>query len=541
MRLFNLLIIFGLLCLFISNEEEEKNIDIIEGVTYYEDIINETFKFTAIDDGHYLITFNYTACIFEVQGDIPQDFFLEKNDEKGWITSAYAQKFKKGDYFKIFFPYNINNTGIYSIKIEKINSDINLRFFHNKENFIENLYINDCLNSTYIFIKNPFYENFNQKENDNLIYLKSIIHSGEFSSSYKISDYFYNENEKLIDSYKEFNINNLSFLPNNYFFNIIELKCKTPGLLTLIYSASNSFESPTEFTTHSLENEGIVQNRFNFSHKIVLNIKNNGTYFFELFNIHGCANFDMTSINGKKYECSDFYLNQNFENKNYYKIPMTVVKEPFWFISVLHQPYQNDNIILEKEKEIYNITIPGSKYIIPIDNNSKKKFIKVNCSIPNYYWTLEFSNQKNESYLPYPHGTKPKLVNDNVIYIRNPNSFDKNNNMYIWYIILYLFDKDDLPNIYYRYVDKETDYSDDFPNEDEDENEDKKTFFKSTLFWILLISIIIIIGIILGILIYYKCCRKPRKEELLIKGTDERESEFRIARESTQNKVDNWL
>ena len=502
--------------------------NITEGITYYEDIINEKLKFTAIDDGHYLITFNYTGCVFEVSGDIPQDFYLEKKDEEGWLTSAYAQKFKKGDYFKMIFPYNVNDTGIYSIKIEKINSDINLRFFHNKENFVENIYLNDCSNSTYIIIRNPFNE---QNDNEDLIYFKSLIHSGEFSSSYKISDYFYNENEKLIDSYKEFNLSNLNLLPNSYFFNIIELKCKTAGLLTLIYSASNSFESSSEYTTHSLENEGIVQNKFNFSHKILFNISS-GTYFFELFNIHGCANFDMTLINGKKYECTDFYFSQKFDNKNYYKIPMSIVNEPFLFISVLHQPYQNDNIILEKERKIYNIIIPGSKYIIPIDRNSKKKFIKVNCSVPNYYWTLEFSNQKNESYLAYPHGSKPKLVNEQVIYIRNPNSFEKNNNKFYWFIILHHFDKDELPNIYYRNVDKETDYSDDIPS-DEDKNKDKKSFFQRTLFWSLLIIIIIIIlGVILGIFIY-KFCRRQRKEDNLIRGSDERES--------TQNKINNWI
>ena len=357
MRLINLLYIFDLLCIFISIEEETINIDIKEGITYYEDINNEKFKFAAIDEGHYLITFNYTGCVFEILGDAPQDFILDKNGEEGWLTSAYAQKFKKGDYFKIIFPYNANDVGNYSIKIEKINSDINLRFFQNKDNIIENIYLDDCLNSTYIFIKNPFYENYIQNDNESLIYFKSLIHSGEFSSSYKISDYFYNENETLIDSYKAFNLSNLNFLTNSYFFNIIELKCKTPGLLTLIYSASNSLESPSEYTTYSLDNEGIVQNKFNFSHKILFNVTT-GTYYFELFNIHGCANFDMTLINGKKYECTDFYFSQNFENKYNYKIPMSIINEPFWFISVLHQPYQNDNIILNQESIIYNSEIP---------------------------------------------------------------------------------------------------------------------------------------------------------------------------------------
>ena len=153
MRLINLLYIFDLLCIFISIEEQTKNIDIKEGITYYENINNEKFKFTAIDEGHYLITFNYPGSVFEVLGDAPQDFILEKNGEEGWLTSVYAHKFKKGDYFKIIFPYNANGVGIYSIKIEKINSDTNLRFFHNKENVIENIDLNDCLNSKYIFIK----------------------------------------------------------------------------------------------------------------------------------------------------------------------------------------------------------------------------------------------------------------------------------------------------------------------------------------------------------------------------------------------------
>ena len=75
------------------NWRRNKNIDIKEGITYYENINNEKFKFTAIDEGHYLITFNYTGSVFEVLGDAPQDFILEKNDEEGWLTSVYAQKF----------------------------------------------------------------------------------------------------------------------------------------------------------------------------------------------------------------------------------------------------------------------------------------------------------------------------------------------------------------------------------------------------------------------------------------------------------------
>ena len=71
MRLINLLYIFDLLCIFISIEEQTKNIDIKEGITYYESINNEKFKFTAIDEGHYLITFNYTGIVFEVLGEAP--------------------------------------------------------------------------------------------------------------------------------------------------------------------------------------------------------------------------------------------------------------------------------------------------------------------------------------------------------------------------------------------------------------------------------------------------------------------------------------
>ena len=510
MKLIDLLIIIGLLFLFISNEKVTKTLDIKEGIYYYKKIKNEIFQFTAINNGYYLITFNYTGCILEAIGNIPQDFYIDKKENKGWLTSAYAQKFTEGDYFIMNFPYNALIKSNYYIKIERINLDINFRFFHNKDYFIENLYFNNCLKPTFIFIRNPYDDSYN---NDNIFYFKSIIHSGEFSAKYRDIDYSPTNNEKpLNDNFKEFNLNYLTILPNKLFFNIIELKCKKPGVITLIYSASDPVETSSEFTTHALDSEGIIQNRYNFSHDIFFSA-DKGTYFFEFYNIYGCAKFNMTPIGEKIYDCTDFYFSKTFKNAGYYKIPMTILNKPFWFFSVVRQSIQQDTVIIKEESTIYKSSTPGSKFIIPINSNIPKKFIKIKCSIPKFFWTLEFT-QKNISYLPYPYGSKPKYfhdINDSALYIRNPYSFEEIKTNYYWFIILYHYDKEALPKFYYTNEDNETEIME--PENDllpfEEEEKEEKNNSKKSFSWIPFLLLVIIISLFIFFVIRF--IRKPKE------------------------------
>ena len=90
---------------------------------------------------------------------------------------------------------------------------------------------------------------------------------------------------------------------------MIELKCKTPGMLTFIFNG----ERLEEESYYSFTNEGITQNRFNLSHDLIINNPEYiGINSFEIFNIHGCAQFNMSLLGGKIYECEDFYLNTTF-------------------------------------------------------------------------------------------------------------------------------------------------------------------------------------------------------------------------------------
>ena len=508
MKLINLIIIIGLLFFFVSNEKVTQTLNIKEGTYNYKNIKNEIFQFTAINNGYYLITFNYTGCVLEATGKIPQDFYIDKNENKGWLTSAYAQKFKEGDYFIMNFPYNALLKSNYYIKIEKINSDINFRFFHNKDYFIENLYFNNCLKPTYIFIRNPYDDNY--INNDNLFYFKSFIHSGEFSAKYRRLDYCPNNEKPLNDNFKEFNLNYLTILPNNFFFNILELKCKKPGLITLIYSASNPLETSSEYTIHALDNEGIVQNRYNFSHDLFF-YADKGTYFFEFYNIYGCAKFNMTSIGENIFDCTDFFFSKTFKNSGNYKIPLTIKNKPFWFFSIVHQAIQKDTIIIEEESKIYKSLSPGNKFILPINPNIVKKFIKVKCTIPKFFWTLEFS-QKNVSYLPYPYGSKPKYVNDindSSIYIRNPYSFEEIQTDYFWFIILYHFDKEALPKFFYTYEEEKNQSEDNFLPLEEEEEEVDKNNLKKSFSWIPFLLLVIII--LLFIFFVIRFIRKPKE------------------------------
>ena len=164
--------------------------------------------------------------------------------------------------------------------------------------------------------------------------------------------------------------------------------------------------------------------------------------------------------------------------------------------------------------------------------------IKIICSIPNFYWTLEYT-QKDIHYLPYPYGTIPKYVHSNVTYINNPYTFKQNKTNYNWYIILHHINKQELPKFYYIYIDSNKNesikeniseaknnnnniYSDYIDNEKGKENEkegenknkimDKISFIQSPIFRVSILGIITIICVIVYCINIKK--KKPTTEDL---------------------------
>ena len=409
------------------------------------------------------------------------------------------------------YPFKLDiSENEHTFKIEKIDSDINLRLLTGyQSSFFENIYLTNCLKPTYILIKNPSGNEYSST--DNLLYFKSIIHSGEFYGSYKSTDYSPNNYGTLSDSFIRFDLTKLITLPKEFFFNVIELKCKTPGMLTFVFNGEHRVESLYSFSYNSFNNEGVTQNIFNSDHDLSLNSHNyTGNSYLEIFNIQGCANFDMNSLGGKTYECTDFYLNTTFDYNNYRKkFSMNVISEPFWVASIYHGPNDDDGFILEQEKKEYLCETGGMRIVIPI--NSEKKSIKIKSSIPKFFWSLDFT-QKNISYLPVPSGSSLNYVYGDYAYIRNPYSFTQNRTTnYYWYIIIYHYNKSATPIFSYEYTDEENE------NKNPSENTNTKSFFRKPLFWVIIISIILIVCIV-GIIIYFNVIKK--KEDNLIEGKE---------------------
>ena len=460
--------------------------------------------------------------IIEATGDVHQDISIFT--EEGFKTGAYVQNFRKGDYFKMTYPFKANSIKTeHTFKIEKIDSNINLRLLTMGQiHLFENIYLTNCSKPIYILMRNPSRDEYST--NNNIFYSKSIIHSGEFYASYQSTDYSPNNNGPLFNSFIPFNLTELTILPNKFCFYVIELKCKIPGMITFIFNGGQNEEnSSSNFVYFSFKNKGITQNRFNLSHNLSLGIPDYaGTYYLEVFNIHGCAEFNMSSLGGKTYGCTGFYLNTTIKNLKREKyFPMNIITKPFWFASTFHAP-KDHGFILEKENEEYFFKEGGMRIIIPI--NSTNKTIKIKSSIPKFFWSLEFT-QKNARYLPVPSGSSLNFVYGSYVYIRNPYSFTQNNKTnYNWFIIIYHFNKTESTYFSYEYTNKETEDDEESgsPSDNDNDNDNKnnnKIFLQSLSFWI--ITIIILIACIFGVFIHLKVSEKPNSSENILLKNEE--------------------
>ena len=164
------------------------------------------------------------AKIIEATGKIHQDVNLRYQE---WLTMGYAQRFVKGDFVKFTYPdFPRKEDSSFPIKIEKLDNNINSKLFTGTDfNNLLTIPFDNCENPTYIMLEGYF--------TDRPVYFKALIHSGEFTAKYKINEYTGDEKEFINNNMKEFDINNILKLPNQYYRNIVELKCKTPGLITI--------------------------------------------------------------------------------------------------------------------------------------------------------------------------------------------------------------------------------------------------------------------------------------------------------------------
>jgi len=193
-----------------------------------------------------LILFNEYTLVNGATGNLGIDTDFSNGN---YSTIAYYQNFQKGDYFQFIYPSYSIKSGTYSIKIAKFDTDVNIRIL-DKSNPVETLFFDNCEKSTYLLFRNtPL--NIGVRP----LFFSVMIHSGEFSASYKENDYMKETAQKFSENYKNFGLESCeNQLPNNNNLNIVELKCKSPGVITVLeYMYQNNTISP-------IEGKGIVHN-----------------------------------------------------------------------------------------------------------------------------------------------------------------------------------------------------------------------------------------------------------------------------------------
>ena len=373
---------------------------------------------------------------------------------------AYAQKFTKGDYVKFDYPASsITIDYFFPIKIEKLDDNINLRLLtgDKRTHHFEIIFFDSCEKPIYLLLENgiPRYD----------VYFKTIIHSGVFTAKYKTTDYTGMENEYIDNNMENLNLNKIAELPKQFYRNIVELKCEIPGVITVLHvTFSNSYDYQY--------NNGVIQNIFSEDYDISFKITS-GYFYVQMINIYKCATIDMTEFNKTKYNCKDFSLEYYSDKEKYIRIPLENVQNPYWLLTIVNSPNEDNGKILSIEKEEYSINY-GERMIIPIEVGNNKKNIKIKSTVLSFYWSLEFTLENDANYVPFPYSDKIKYENSDILYIRNPYSYENIRSDYYWFIVLYHYNQGLTPKFSYEYTNKGNNPEEDEKEEEEEEKEEKK-------------------------------------------------------------------
>ena len=468
----NIFFLFILLTLCL-NIEEEINETIKEGTKMYRVEHDTPFTFNAIDNGTYFFFFEKRFEIVEISGKTSEDIKLNYI----YKLNIYAQRFTKGDYFKINYPHNSRSwEKEISIKIEKLDGDF--RLFLNKElSYFHTLSVDDCQRPIYIFTKNDFIENLKEQ-----YIFTGQVHFGEFKASYKTTEI--QLNRSINENFNEILLNNLTTLPF-YDNNIIKLQCSSPGLITLYFTKQYSNLDKNTYRQSMISSENIIKIYKDFSSK--------DHFYIQGINIIGCTIVDLMHLKDKKYNCTDFYTDfdydYEFKSDNEGKIIVKNDKEKekslllFTFIT-----YREDNQKILEEKTQTSVNSLG-KVVIPLNKTNLKKYIKVKTSNPQFYWMYEFSITNDINYLGPIGPIFSNFEKSNEAYIINPyiyNNDSKTN--YKWFVSLYN-DGEEENTFFFKYVNE-------IEGEEEkhkETNKESKNFLSQLLKWIFFVLIIVAI------------------------------------------------
>ena len=355
-------------------------------------------------------------------GEIHQDISVVNDFTT--TTMAYAQKFEKGNYVTLKYPSQAGYSDAnYYIKIEKVDNDVDIKLLTNNGiNKIDTIFFEDCSKPKYIIINN-----FYISSNFNFI---TKIHSGSYSAKYKAKNYIENENELINNNLESFNLNNILKFPESFKLNIVELTCTNPGYITLLYSVVSSPSS----NYPSFGYGSAITNAYSKDMTIYYNSKA-GNYYFQVFYIYNCPIIDMSALGlGYHSNCKDFSTNKYF-SQSYYQLLFNNNNQDYWIIFVENVPSIQDEYSMQ--------SLPNQEYIFNYQQrniiavkNTNEKYIKIKSSVPQFYWTLEFSLENDVKYLPDYLTCSSKFENSDTLYILNPYFSEKKITDYYWFIII---------------------------------------------------------------------------------------------------------
>lgn len=490
MKKFIFLLLFSLL-LFI-NAEEIINLDIKQGIYSYKLTKQIIFKFTAIENGFYLIAFSDLVRVTQADGKLGENVNFIKGN---YTTIAYSQHFKKGNYFQIIYPANAEFLDMdYLIKIVKFNTDQNIKIYGGSSDVIDTIFFDDCEKPTYLLFRNPLI-NLGVRP----LHYMTLVHSGNFQISRKKEDFLSESPEKIDDNYFSYDIEIPVESRNDVGLNVYKLQCTNPGVVTIFQYLYQS----SSYT--SLTSSGAVENILMNDKDFGISLEANTKYYIEILNITGKATIDTKDFYGNTYnnKLDLYYAAKTTEYKH---IKFTNTGGFYWFMSVINNSGQDIGTRLDDPNHEYIIN-ENQRMIIQISQYITSKNIKIKSNVPKFYWSLEFSIVPMINYVPNPY-SKLKYENDNELYIKNPYNYLNKKESFYYFIILYHFNKGNNISFSYEYTNEEKtinyDDDDDENSEDVDNSDDKKkSFVSSAGFWILIIFIIlIVIGI--ALFFYYK-------------------------------------
>ena len=494
------------LCIF-AYSQNEINIDIVEGTQSLTIQASTTYELTlrAKADGTFVIIFPDIFQVIEATGDLNEDI------RPGISSRVYAQRFAKGDYAKLKYPYlgGIKQTTINKIRIEKIEGNFRLMTTSMIEMFT--MAMNDCNKPTYVFA-------YNRYPKGKSFSFYGLIHSGAFTGSYRTSEF--DPDYQINKNFKEFTFTvNKGVTLANVYLNIVKLQCTEPGLIS-VYMASGGSEWPYGVQLSKNTCDGSCSISFS-SDRLPF------TLYIQRFSLVGSTYYDCTEIKGSKYYnnfCAKIDITSRLSQTTHYSVKYGKSGSSDYTMTLTfgNKGENTDKVLTENEK----ILVLNQRIIIPLKVVNDKNYIKLQSSMNGIFWEYQYSQTSDINYLPYMTTYSRHYEKKNVVYIDNPYKYSKIKTNYYWFVS-FANPNEEGAFFSYEYTnekekEKEEEKEEEKEKEKEGEKEGEKEKGKeednynqkSNSAWVLVIFIILIICGIAGAIIFYRIKKKNSTENV---------------------------